>query len=122
MVEHPVERGGKGRSRFDRAAESASNFSSSPQFFWACSVLVLTWALSYVLPWPTSTRSFLGEMLAAVALIIVALLKNAERRSEAAIQYKLDAIAAAMLEARRGGDEEDAVEDLEAAVGKHDEV
>jgi len=121
-VKHPIERGGEGRSRFDRAAESASNFTSSPPFFWACSALVLLWGMSYVLPWPTSTRSFLGESLAAAALIIVALLKNAERRSEAAIQYKLDAIAAAMLEARRGGDEREAADDLEAAVGKHDEV
>ena len=49
-------------------------------------------------------------------------MKNAELRSEHAIQYKLDAIAAAMLEARTGGDEREAADDLEAAIGRHEEV
>jgi low affinity Fe/Cu permease len=121
-VKHPVQRGGEGRSRFDRIAQSASNLTSSPWFFWACSALIAVWALSYALAWPTSTRTFLGELLAAVTLALVALLKNAELRSEHAIQYKLDAIAAAMLEARREGDEEDAARDLERAIGRHEEV
>ncbi len=121
-VKHPVQRGGEGRSRFDRIAEGASNLTSSPGFFWACTALVVVWALSYALPWPTSTRSFLGEFLAAVTLALVALLKNAERRSEHAIQYKLDAIAAAMLEARRDGDDRAAADDLEQAIGRHEEV
>ena len=121
-LEHPVQRGGKGRSRFDRAAEAVSNFTSSPLFFWVCSVLIVAWTLSYALGLPQSASSFLGELLAAVTLLLVALLKNAERRSEHAIQYKLDAIAAAMLEARRDGDEDEAARDLERAVGRHEEV
>lgn len=121
-IMHPVQRGGEGRGRFDRLAESASNFTSSPWFAGACGALVLAWGLSYALGWSQSTRSFLGELLAAITLALVALLKNAELRAEHAIQYKLDAIAAAMLEARRGGDEEEAVEDLERAIGRHEEV
>jgi low affinity Fe/Cu permease len=121
-VQHPVQRGGEGRSRFDRFAEGASNLTSSQSFFWACTTLVLVWALSYALGWPDGTRSFLGDLLAAVTLALVALLKNAELRSEHAIQYKLDAIAAAMLEARREGDEREAAEDLKRAIGRHEEV
>ena len=121
-LEHPVERGGEGRSRFDRLAEGSSNLTSSPAFFWSCTALVAVWALSYALGWPQSTRSFLGELLAALTLVLVALLKNAELRSEHAIQYKLDAIAAAMLETRQEGDEDEAARDLEQAIGRHEEV
>ena len=121
-VKHPVQRGGEGRSRFDRFAESASNLTSSPWFFWGCVALVGVWGLSYALGWSDSTRQFLGELLAALTLALVALLKNAELRAEHAIQYKLDAIAAAMLEARTDGDEREAADDLEAAIGRHEEV
>ena len=121
-VKHPVQRGGEGRSLFDRVAERASNLTSSPLFFGACSALILVWGLSYVLGWSGDARSFLGELLAAVTLALVALLKNAELRSEHAIQYKLDAIAAAMLEARTDGDEREAADDLERAIGRHEEV
>jgi low affinity Fe/Cu permease len=121
-VKHPVQRGGEGRSRFDHFAESVSNLTSSPWFFWACIALVGVWGLSYALGWPETTRQFLGELLAALTLALVALLKNAELRAEHAIQYKLDAIAAAMLEARTDGDERHAADDLEAAIGRHEEV
>jgi len=121
-VQHPVQRGGEGRSRFDRFAEAASNLTSSPWFFTLCTALVLAWGLSYALGWSQSTRSFLGELLAALTLALVALLKNAELRSEHAVQFKLDAIAAAMLEARRDGDDHEADEELEHAIGRHKEV
>ena len=47
-----------------------------------------------------------GSALTATTLLLVALLKNAELRSEHAIQSKLDALATGMLEAIRseGGD------------------
>ncbi len=121
-VKHPIERGGEGRSRFDRFAEGASNLTSSPWFFWACAAMIVAWGLSYALGWSDGTRHFLGEVLAAVTLALVALIKNAELRSEHAIQYKLDAIAEAMLESRHGEDERKAAEDLERAVGRHEEV
>ncbi len=43
-----------------------------------------------------------GESMTAVTLLLLALLKNSERRAEHAIQLKLDAIAAALLETREG--------------------
>jgi hypothetical protein len=42
-------RGSEGRTLFDRAAQAASNFSSSPMFFTVCGLLVAAWAASYVL-------------------------------------------------------------------------
>ncbi|MGP3979468.1 hypothetical protein ACTWQF_36780, partial [Streptomyces sp. 8N114] len=45
---------------------------------------------------------FAGDVLTSVNLLMLALLKNSERRAEDAIQRKLDAIAAAMLESQEG--------------------
>ncbi|MEA2192795.1 MAG: hypothetical protein QOI73_2916 [Solirubrobacteraceae bacterium] len=121
-VKHPVERGDEGRGLFDSLAERVSNLMSSPAFFVFCSLLVLVWIASYALGWSTELRAFLGEALAAVTLALVALIKNAERRAEHAVQFKLDAIAAALLELRRDGDGDDAIEDLEKAIGRDEEV
>ncbi len=124
-VKHPVERGDEeGRGLFDSLAERASNFMSSPAFFAFCSLLVLVWGASYVVGWPTDVRAFLGEALAAVTLALVALIKNAERRAEHAVQFKLDAIAAALLEMHRDDedDQDEAIDDLERAIGRDEEV
>jgi hypothetical protein len=48
-------------------------------------------------------------------------LKNAELRAERAIQQKLDAIASSLLEDKRG-DAGDADQQLETAIGIHDEI
>jgi low affinity Fe/Cu permease len=123
-VKHPVERGGEGRGLFDRLAERASNIASSPAFFWVCSALIVAWVLSYSLGWSSDARDFLGDLLAAVTLALVALLKNAERRAEHAVQYKLDAIAGALL-ADRSDDSvvrEDATEMLARAIGRDEDV
>jgi low affinity Fe/Cu permease len=106
---------------FDRAAEAASNFSSSPMFFTVCALLVAAWGASYLLSSSDTLHHVLADTMAALTLLLVALLKNAERRAEHAIQGKLDRLAAAMLAERRehagdGGDE------LAEAVGMHDEV
>ena len=119
-VKHPTERG-EGRTRFDRAAEAASNFSSSPMFFAVCGLLVAAWAASYVLAGSDTLHHVLADAMAAVTLLLVALLKNAERRAEHAIQGKLDRLAEAMLAERRK-DPSDGAEQLEEAVGMHDEV
>lgn len=120
-LKHPVERGGDERGWFEHVSERASNLASSPAFFAFCCGLVIVWLVSYALAWPSDLRAFLGELLAAVTLALVALIKNSERRAEHAIQFKLDAIAQALLDDRRGTEEESAVE-LERAIGRHDEV
>jgi low affinity Fe/Cu permease len=120
-TKHPVEAGGEGRGRFEKASERASNLLSSPLFFAICVVLVVVWTLAYLLSWPDDLKFFLGDLLGAVTLAIVALLKNTERRAEHALQFKLDAIAAALLEMSRGTDE-GAADDLERAIGRHEDV
>ena len=58
----------------------------------------------------------MGTALTAVTLLLVALLKNAELRAEAAVQSKLDALATGMLEAiRNEGQKADPM--LERAIG-----
>ena len=62
-----------------------------------------------------------GVTMTAVTLLLVALLKNSELRSERAIQEKLDALATAMLEERRSGHDE-AAPALHRAIGLEDEL
>ena len=59
--------------------------------------------------------------MSALTLILVAVLKNSELRTERALHTKLDAIASSMLEERRGH-EGDAEEQLERSIGVHDEI
>ena len=115
-LKHPAE---EGRGRFDEVAEAASNFTSSPTFFALCLLIVGAWAASFTLG--DAAHHAAGDLMAAVTLLLVALLKNTERRAEGAVQQKLDAIAAALLEQRKGNTTA-AQDDLAEAIGVHDEV
>lgn len=116
-LQHPVTRGEHGsRGRFDRLAQSASYFSSSPAFFGICALLVLAWAGGYVFGAGNTYEQAMGSALTATTLLLVALLKNAELRAEHAVQKKLDALATAMLESlRQEGADADPM--LESAIG-----
>jgi low affinity Fe/Cu permease len=116
-LKHPVERGESDRrGLFDRLAQRASYFSSSPLFFVLCVALVAAWGAGYVFGAGDAYEQAIGTALTAVTLLLVALLKNAELRSEAAIQHKLDALATGMLEAiRNEGRQADPM--LERAIG-----
>jgi low affinity Fe/Cu permease len=101
-LKHPVARGEtERRSRFDEFAQRASYLASSPVFFAFCVTLVLAWAGGYVVDASTNYEQATGSALTATTLLLVALLKNAELRSEHALQRKLDALATGMLEAIR---------------------
>lgn len=82
-VQHPVARG------------------ETPAFFAFCVALVLAWPGGYVVGAGASYEQATGSALTATTLLLVALLKNAELRSEHAIQSKLDAWPPACL--RRSG-------------------
>jgi low affinity Fe/Cu permease len=116
-LKHPIERGeANRRGFFDRLAQRASYFSSSPLFFLLCVALVAAWLAGYAFDASSAYEQALGTALTAVTLLLVALLKNAELRSEAAIQSKLDALATGMLEAiRNEGQQADPM--LEQAIG-----
>ncbi|MEA2278151.1 MAG: hypothetical protein QOI62_2636 [Solirubrobacteraceae bacterium] len=122
MSEHPAERGEPGRrGPFEKLAESASRFTSSPTFFGSCIALVALWIAIHFLELGVEWQHLTGDAMAAIALLLLALLKNSELRAEHAIQAKLDAIAAALLEQREGRTME-AHRDLERAIGMHEEV
>ncbi|GJF30980.1 hypothetical protein KNE206_36800 [Kitasatospora sp. NE20-6] len=101
-VRHPAESGGKGRSRFGHLAEAVSNFTGSPAFNVLCVLLVGAFVVVHLVPVPLAWQIFVGETMSAVALLLLSLLTNSERRAEHALQRKLDAIAAAMLEQQEG--------------------
>ena len=121
-TKHPSERGdGEQRSMFASVAEAGSNFTSSPAFFAICLAVVATWAGGYAFGLSDTFHHVLGDGMAAISLMLLALLKNSELRAEQAIQEKLDAVAAALLEQRRGNSEA-AQGDLERAIGMHEET
>jgi len=121
-LQHPVDRGETDRrGRFDEVAQRASYFASSPVFFAFCVVLVLAWLGGYVVGATASYEQATGSALTATTLLLVALLKNAELRSEHAIQSKLDALATGMLEAIRN-EGADAASMLQRAIRLDDQV
>ena len=121
-LKHPVERGeADQRGSFDRAAQRVSYFASSPLFFMLCVALVLAWLAGYVFDASAAYEQGIGTGLTALTLLLVALLKNAELRSEAAIQSKLDALATGMLEAIRN-EGQDADPMLERAIGIDEQI
>jgi len=95
--QHPAERGGKQPGRFARLAEAGSNLTSSPLFFSFCLLLVAAFIAVHVFSLSMDWQHVAGDAVGAVTLLLLALLKNAERRAEHAVQHKLDAIATALL-------------------------
>ncbi|MFE2481633.1 hypothetical protein, partial [Streptomyces sp. NPDC059389] len=88
----------------------------SPLFYLLCVLLVLGTVVLHFMHLPLSWLIFAGDVMTSVSLLLLALLKNAERRDTHAVQRKLDAIAAALLEQREGTSRE-ASEALRRAIG-----
>lgn len=123
MLRHPAERAPeRQRGRFERLAEQASFLASSPPFFAVCFLAVAVWAIGLGLGADDRFLTATSGAMTVLTLALVALVKNAEMRSERAIQQKLDAIASALLDDRRGGSSERAESKLQDAIGLHDEI
>lgn len=120
-LEHPSDRVEDRRGRFAQFAQRASFLASSPLFFLFCAVLVIVWVAGLALGASDRFETAAAGAMSAVTLILVALLKNAELRAERALQTKLDAIASALLEDRRGH-AGDAESKLEESIGVHEEI
>ncbi|MFC8448639.1 low affinity iron permease family protein [Kitasatospora sp. NPDC057223] len=101
-LSHPAERSDGARGRFERLAEAASNLTSSPAFSVFCVLLVAAFVAAHAAGLSTEWQILVGDTMTAVTLLLLALLKNAERRAEHALQRKLDAIAGALLEQHEG--------------------
>jgi low affinity Fe/Cu permease len=120
-LQHPADRIEHRRGWFDQFAERASFLASSPLFFILCVALVLGWAVGLAVGASDRFVAATAGGMSAVTLILVAVLKNSELRTERALHTKLDAIASALLEERRGH-EGDAEDQLERSIGVHDEI
>ncbi|MEU6578588.1 hypothetical protein [Streptomyces sp. NPDC046805] len=120
-LQHPADRGGSRRPTFERLAEGASTFTSSPVFFAFCLALVAAMVIVHAVGLDIAWLVFVGDCMTAVTLLLLALLKNSELRAERAIQRKLDAIAAALLEAQEG-EPGKAHDDLRNAIRMEEEI
>ncbi|WP_052768424.1 low affinity iron permease family protein [Streptomyces humi] len=105
-VPHPAERSSDGRGWFENLAEAASNFTSSAPFYGFCLLLVALFAVAHIMGLPLNWQLFVGDVMTSVNLLLLALLKNSERRAEHAIQRKLDSIAAALLDQQEAREQE----------------
>jgi low affinity Fe/Cu permease len=123
LLKHPAERvSERQRGRFERVAEQASFLASSRPFFALCFAAVLAWAIGLACGADDRFLTAISGAMTALTLTLVALVKNADMRSELAIQRKLDAIASALLDQRRGSSSVDTESGLEEAIGLHDEI
>ncbi|WEO92792.1 low affinity iron permease family protein [Streptomyces sp. FXJ1.172] len=118
VIRHPAE-GRKGR--FERFAEIASNVTSAPVFYAFCVLLVAFFVAAHAAGLSVQQQLLAGDLMTCVNLLLLALLKNAERRAEHAIQRKLDAIATALLE-QGEGEARKVQEDLRRAIGMEEDV
>ena len=120
-LQHPADRIEDRRGRFDQFAERTSFLASSSLFFVASVALVAAWAVGLAVGASARFEAATAGGMSAVTLMLVAVLKNSELRTERALHTKLDAIASALLQERRGH-EGDAEEQLERSIGVHDEI
>jgi low affinity Fe/Cu permease len=98
-----------------------SFLASSPVFFVLCAAIVVAWAVGLAVGASDRFVAATAGLMSAVTLILLAVLKNSELRTDRALHTKLDAIASSLLEDRRGH-HGDAEEQLERSIGVHDEI
>jgi cytochrome c-type biogenesis protein CcmH/NrfG len=124
------------RTLFDRFAGRSSEFVSRAPFFAFCVLLVVVWAPTYFLVGSFDTyQLIINTPTTIITFLLVALLQNTQKRSEQALQHKLDAVAdgladlmehfAANEDPERREAKEDLsgdIEDLRAAVGLEGEM
>jgi general stress protein CsbA len=81
-------------SVFDRFATWSSGFVSRAWFFVMCVLLVVLWAPSILLLRSIDTwQLIINTVTTIVTFLLVALLQNTQKRSDDAIQQKLNALA-----------------------------
>jgi low affinity Fe/Cu permease len=112
-----------GRDPFEKFVEAANQLVSRGPFFVVIVFALVLWAVSYPL-WSSTTKWELALHTgsAILSLILLVLLENAGRRSQEAIQEKLNVIAEALsdlMESRAADDPQLAksAERLREAVG-----
>ncbi|MGW2958817.1 low affinity iron permease family protein [Streptomyces sp. NPDC001220] len=119
---HPAERTRNGRGWFERLAEAASNVTSSLLFMCFCLTLIAAFVAVHAAGLDLSWQLLVGDVMTSLNLLLLALLKNSERRAEHAIQRKLDSIAAALLDQREGDTPEEAAAELRKVIRMEEEL
>jgi low affinity Fe/Cu permease len=114
-------------SVFDRFADGVGRMTSRAAFFVFCLLLVLVWAPSYFVFGSVDTwQLIINTITTIVTFLLVALLQNTQKRSDDAVQQKLNAIAQAladMMDRASNGEQHKLTEDrqeLMKAVGLED--
>ena len=108
---------------FDRFAGRASDIVARAPFFAFCILLVIIWLPSYFAFSNVDTwQLIINTVTTIVTFLLVALLQNSQKRSDEAVQDKLNAIAdglADVLAAQRGDDRDITrdITELREAVG-----
>ncbi|HET7195688.1 MAG TPA: low affinity iron permease family protein [Nocardioides sp.] len=112
-----------GRDPFEKFVEAANQLVSRGPFFVVMVAVLVLWAASYPL-WSSTTKWELALHTGSsiLSLLLLALLENAGRRSQEAIQEKLNVVAEALsdlMESRAADDPHltESVEKLRDAVG-----
>jgi low affinity Fe/Cu permease len=107
------------RGRFDQIAAAASHAVSRGPFFAGCVAGVVVWLALGVLTGFSETWLAAGSaVMSVVIVVLVAVLENAQRRSDQAVQRKLNAIADALADFMRETQVDDQqVHELRTAVG-----
>lgn len=82
---------------FDRFAAAVADLSSRAVFFVGCVLLVVIWAPSILVIRDVDTwQLVINTATTIVTFLLVALLQNSQRRSDQAVQHKLNGIAQAL--------------------------
>jgi uncharacterized membrane protein len=110
-------------SFFDRFAERSARVTGGAVFFTACVLLVVLWVPSYFIFRSINTwQLVINTATTIITFLLVALLQNSQRRTEGAVNQKLDALADGLADLMHhiGGDDPELrkdMRDLRAAVG-----
>jgi len=108
---------------FDRFAERSAQVTGGAVFFCACVLLVVLWAPSYFVFQNLNTwQLVINTATTIVTFLLVALLQNSQRRTEEAVNQKLDALADGLADLmdHLGKDDPELrkdMQDLRSAVG-----
>jgi low affinity Fe/Cu permease len=93
---------------FDRFAEGISQFVSNGLFFTIAVIVVVVWTPTIVLFDSVDTWQLVINTLTSVlAFLLIALLQNSERRYDAALHHKIDAVATGLADLMENLEEED---------------
>jgi low affinity Fe/Cu permease len=108
---------------FDRFATRVDGYTSRAWFFAFCLLLVIVWAPSIAVIRTVDTwQLVINTATTIVTFLLVALLQNTQKRSNDALQHKLNAIADALADLLEAHSEEHPelladCDELRAAVG-----